>query len=288
MIESFLNYAKYSRGFSENSIIKFQKGLKRFESFLNERGKTADNPEKILLLDICDFIAKMRIDWLCPWSCNAILDWVKAYFKWLRDILERDVLDAKKIKGCKMPARKIGYFNKEEKNQILNIVKSWMWVRELTKLRNKLLTYMLLHTGLRCYEIAKIKVNEIWENLQVIGKWGKRRFVYLRPEILDMIKSYLKKRKNNSEFLFNGRRDTNHLKTWSIRNIFIKMTRMSGIHIHAHKFRHTFCTDLLHVPWANIYAVSKLMWHSKITTTQIYLGVDNQELKSLQFWLKFS
>jgi integrase len=38
--------------------------------------------------------------------------------------------------------------------------------------------------------------------LQIIGKGGKRRFVYLRRELLEMIDEYLSQRKKKSEYLF--------------------------------------------------------------------------------------
>ena len=148
------------------------------------------------------------------------------------------------------------------------------------------MVYLFLHSWLRCSELAKIKVHEIWESLQVIGKWWKRRFVYLRPEILDLIYLYLGKRKKKSDYLFPWNKG-NHIGRDQINHIFSKMSKEIWIHIYAHKFRHTVATDLLHIPWSNIYAVSKILWHSRITTTQIYLWTDNMELKKLQFWLKF-
>jgi integrase/recombinase XerC len=102
-----------------------------------------------------------------------------------------------------------------------------------------------------------------------------------------MIKLYLSKRKKKSEYLFPAHSWEDHMKTWSIQNVYKKLSKQLGIHIHPHKFRHTFATDLLHLPWANIYNVAKLMGHKRITTTQIYLWVNDWELKKLQFWLKF-
>ena len=43
-----------------------------------------------------------------------------------------------------------------------------------------------------------------------------------------------------------------------------------------------------HIYGSNIYAVAKILGHKRITTTQIYLGTDNMELKNLQFWLRFN
>ena len=236
-------------------------------------------------MDIYNFIENLNNEWLSTRTCAWIIDWVRGYLKYCKEIVELEIVDLHKIKSPKVPDREIWFFNKEQKERILKLFNKWVGKKDITQLRNKLLTYMLLHTWLRCHEIAKIKVSEIWENLQVIGKWGKRRFVFLRPEILDLIYLYLGKRKKKSDFLFDWNKG--HLTTDRIRRIYNSLTKTLWFRIHTHKFRHTFCTDLLHVPWANIFAVSKLMGHKKITTTQVYLGTDNMELKKIQFWLNF-
>ena len=285
MYEKFLSYLLYIRGLSTNTIIRYRKGFKKFESFLKKTWKTLDRPNEIMLADIYEYITKLGENGIAPSSINVDINWIKGYFKYLRNVLNMDVLDISHIPNLRIPERNLGYYNEEQKKQIIDAVRDWIGKKKITKLRNRLLTYMFLYTGLRCHEVCKIKVDEIWESLQVVGKWGKRRFVYLRPELLDLIHLYLGKRKRKSAWLF----DTNkwHLTTDYIRKIYMKLSRKLGFHIHAHKFRHTFCTDLLHIPWANIYAVSKLMGHSQITTTQIYLGVDDSELQRLQFWLNF-
>ena len=74
-----------------------------------------------------------------------------------------------------------------------------------------------------------------------------RRFVYLRNEILDLVYLYLGKRKRDSKYLFNGYK-SDHISTDQIRHTIEKVGKLAGIHAYPHKFRHTFATDLLHVP----------------------------------------
>lgn len=274
-----------SRGYSQSTLTGYKFTLGKFEEWLVWKGKSIDDPENIKLVDIYNFIEKLNEDDVSPRTRAWIIDWVRGYLKYCKEIVELDIVDLHKIKSPKVPDREIWFFNKEQKEQILKLFNKWVGKSEIVKLRNKLLTYMLLHTGLRCHEIAKIKVCEIWESLQVIGKWGKRRFVFLRKEILDLIYLYLGRRKRKSDFLFDWTKG--HLTTDRIRRIFNTQSKKLWFRIHTHKFRHTFATDLLHVPWANIFAVSKLLGHKKITTTQIYLGTDNSELKKIQFWLNF-
>lgn len=286
MIQQFLDYSLYTRGLSINTIIKDRKWLKKFWLYLQNIWKDLENPEEITLEDVFWFIKSMRDAWLVPWSCNANIDWIKAYFYYLKNVLDMNVLDPKKICYCKLVDRDVGFYDDKEKYLIKNLINRGVGIKETTQLRNRLLTYMLLHTGLRCHELAKIKVNEIWENLRVLGKWWKLRTVYLRPELLEMIEEYLSARKRESEWLFPATTQ-GHIREWSIRTIFNKMSRTLGFRIHAHKFRHTFATDLLHIPWSSIYDVAKLMGHSNTRTTEIYLGTTSDSLKKLQFWLSY-
>ena len=286
MTEKYLDYIQYTRCLSRYTVIYYRKDLKKFQQYLVMIWKTVEDPENITVSDVYEFMAWMSKDWLCEKTISWILDWVRSYFHYLREILEMDVVDPKKIPAVKVPEKNIWFFSDQEKKDILKFVKNWFWDREETQLRNKLLVYMFLHLWLRCIELVRIKVNDIGENMQVIGKWGKRRFVYVRPEILDMIYLYLGKRKKSSDYLFAGHIDW-HIDTWTVQHIFAKMSKEAWLHIHAHRFRHTFAVDLLHIPWSNIYNVAKLLGHKNITTTQIYLWTSSQELKKLQFWLKF-
>jgi len=287
MIKNYVNYITYTRQFSPNTVNNYTKALRDFDKFLSQSNKSVDDPENIKLVDVYSFIESLSRRGLAPGTSAWIVDWVRSYLKYCKNVMELNILDPSKVKSPKVPDREIWFFSKEDKKAILKLVNSWFWGSEELQLRNKLLTYLFLHTWLRIHEMAKIKVNEIWESLQVIGKWGKRRFVYLRSEILDMIYLYLGKRRVPSDYLFWGYKGW-HLTTDRICHIFVAMSKACWIHIHAHKFRHTFATDLLHIPGSNIYSVAKLLGHKYISTTQVYLWADNIELKKLQFWLKFS
>lgn len=286
MIENYVNYITYTRQYSDNTVIWYKKCLKKFDEYLATIGKKVDDPENIKLVDVYNFMEDMSKNGLSAKTCAWTIDWVRGYLKYCKNVMELDIIDIRKIKSPKIPDKEIWFFSDEEKQHILKVVNGGVWAKDITKLRNKLLTYMLLHTGLRCHEIAKIKVNDIGQSLQIIGKWWSRRFVYLRPELLDMIYLYLAKRKRKSDYLFDGNKG--HLTTDRIRRIYSNLSKEIWIHIHPHKFRHQFAVDLLRLPWSNIYSVSKLLGHKKITTTQIYLWADNTELKQLQFWLKYS
>jgi site-specific recombinase XerD len=288
MIEKYLEYVKYTRWLSICTVILYRNSLKRFEIFLNSIWKELEAPEKITIQDIFSFTTWMSKKWLSEKTIRSNLLALRVFFHYLEEIMNMNVLEWKKIKWVKVHEKNIWFYNEEEKSQILKTVDQWIGKKDITKLRNKVLTYMLMYTWLRCHEVAKIKVGEIWESLQVVGKWWKRRTVYLRPELLDMIWDYLSKREKESDYLFPSHNiDGGHIREWSIRNIYNKLTKKLWFRIFPHKFRNTFCTDLLHIPWSSIYDVAKLMGHSSIKTTEIYLWTNSDILKKLQFWLQF-
>lgn len=287
MRENYIDYITYIKQYSQETISNYKKALKKLDSYLATINKSVDDPESIKLIDVYNFIEDMSKSWLSPRTCAGHIRGIVAYFKYCKNIAELDILDYKKIHTPKIPDRKIWYFSEEDKKLLLKVVNSWFGYREETRIRNKLLVYMFLQTWLRCSELARIRLYDIaGDSLQVIGKWWARRFVYLRKEIMELIYLYLAKRKNESDYLFWGYTQK-HITRDQVQHTIHRIGKEAWVHAYPHKFRHTFATDLLHVPWSNIYTVAKLMGHKHISTTQIYLGADNSELKKIQFWLKF-
>ena len=248
MIEQYIDHILYVMWLSKLTAITYQYSLIEFNNFLKSLWKTLDNPEWITLVDINKWIIEQK-------DLNN-----KTINKRLASIILRDnnsdVLDPSAIKCLKKVDRPIGYFSQQEKKKILKFVNEGYWNCEEIQLRNKLLVYVLMFTWLRIHEALNIKTKDVQESIQIIGKWWKHRWTFFRPEILDIAKEYLNKRKTYSEYLF------------------------------CTKFRHTFATGLLKLKWSNIYNIARLLGHKNISTTQIYIWYNDTELKNLQFSLK--
>ena len=289
MIEQYIDHILYVMWLSELTAITYQYSLIEFNNFLKSLWKTLDNPEWITLVDINKWIIEQKD--LNNKTINKRLASIKGYLNWLRNN-NSDVLDPSAIKCLKKVDRPIGYFSQQEKKKILKFVNEGYWNCEEIQLRNKLLVYVLMFTWLRIHEALNIKTKDVQESIQIIGKWWKHRWTFFRPEILDIAKEYLNKRKTYSEYLFCTVWNNKHSKRWekldtsSARVMFMRMSKALWIHIYAHKFRHTFATGLLKLKWSNIYNIARLLGHKNISTTQIYIWYNNTELKNLQFSLK--
>jgi site-specific recombinase XerD len=64
-----------------------------------------------------------------------------------------------------------------------------------------------------------------------------------------------------------------------LRNLVFKIRRASGIKFTIHKLRHTFATLMLE-GGCDIFSLSKMMGHSDIKTTTIYLSASAEHLRS--------
>lgn len=145
---------------------------------------------------------------------------------------------------------------------------------------------MLVATGLRVSEIAKIKTSELSkDSLRISGKGNKERIIFLEDTYLKTaLAAYYQEYQNDIEktgYLFVNR--SHHpISEQSIRLMIKKYTRSAGIkkNITPHMFRHTFATMLLQDD-VDIRYIQHILGHSSILTTQIYTHVVNEKQKEI-------
>lgn len=165
--------------------------------------------------------------------------------------------------------------------------------------KGKALFEVLVSTWARVSEVAQIKISEIEKDqILVHGKGNKDRYVFLTPRAQIAIKDYLEKRTDNNQYLFPRRaerytkirkkdwwkqkdlvEEDGHMNTSSIESYVRYLGRKDGIKAHPHKFRRTGATMALKRGMP-LMQVSKTLGHESVETTQVYLDIDDTELKS--------
>jgi site-specific recombinase XerD len=117
-------------------------------------------------------------------------------------------------------------------------------------LRNKAMVLVLVDTGIRRDELAKIKVSDInldGRLLTIIGKGRKQRVLSITPTTLKAIWQYLKSRRSPSEFLWLTE-EGKPLTGDGLGQVLQGLMNRAGIKGHkasAHVFRHTFANNFL-------------------------------------------
>lgn len=166
------------------------------------------------------------------------------------------------------------------------VEKLLFYVEDVNKvsLRNKLIVYLLLYTGVRVSELVGIKLADIdvlTSTLTVVGKGGKHREVGLREDVLQLIQTYRREERSSSVFsdspylLLSQRAKKMHRD--AVRDWLAKVSKEIGFTIHPHLFRHTFCTRLLK-RGVDLTTVSKLAGHSTVNmTAKFYIQTTREE-----------
>lgn len=229
---------------------------------------------QITTADIRKYLAHNN-DWMIS-TVDRKLSVLKSFFGWLvrEELLLRN--PTAKIKAPKKPKRLPKSLSVEE----LEIVRE-----SCDTLRERALMEVMYSTGCRLSEIQNMRISDInlqEMNARVVGKGDKERVVYLSFKALHHMRSYLKNRNDDCEYLFvTERKPYRKMSNRNIERIINKIEVRSQIpkKLTPHTFRHTFAT-LAMENGADLADVQQLLGHEDPATTQIYATVSEERKKN--------
>lgn len=157
--------------------------------------------------------------------------------------------------------------------------------------RDRLILRLLYRCGLRVSELANLRIEDIMfrdEDLIVRhGKGDRDRLVPLDHYTLDLIEDFIRDdesgRLATSGFLFQSAK-SEKISTRQVERLVAEYGKKAGIsqHVHPHMLRHSFAVHCLKAGM-NLRTVQKMLGHSSLTTTQIYLDVTGDDIKQDYF-----
>ena len=163
-------------------------------------------------------------------------------------------------------------------------------VREPLGRRNRAMLEVLYGSGLRVSELCTLERRRVFLDqgyLIVEGKGSKERMVPMSEASVEQIRLYLDERwqrgdkvkRGEEDYLFLNTRGA-HLSRVMIFYIVRDIAEAAGIRktISPHTLRHSFATHLLE-GGANLRAIQQMLGHESISTTEIYLHLDNTRLR---------
>lgn len=152
-------------------------------------------------------------------------------------------------------------------------------------LRDRALLALLYGTGIRASECASLKVGQVDPvrlTITVLGKGGHERSIPLNPQLAEILRCYAQARGAAlpSAPFFRSRFGRalsrgavfERVRTWGRRS-------RVGVPLSPHRMRHTFATHLVRAG-VGLVTIRDLLGHRQITSTQIYLHVTADDLRS--------
>ena len=209
---------------------------------------------------------------LNPKTINLYCSGIKYFYqKVVKTIAEEDRLPRMKINRA-IPK----VYSRPTVQKLLKVLKNK---------KHKLLLSLTYDCGLRLSEIRNLKPEHLDFERKTLtvheGKGGKSRVLPLGEKLSDKLRRYLNQRPN-LKYVFEGREAGSKYSKKSIELIYEKACIKSGINKKGgiHTLRHSFATHLLE-NGVSLRHIQKLLGHSSIKTTQIYLHVSTFEISKI-------
>lgn len=261
--------SKKLQGLSDRSLKYYKQELERSLFKINKPF------EQITSDDIKYFLACYQLGGSAnSTTIDNIRRVLNTFFQWLED--EGYI--------AKNPCKKIKKVKQEKK------LKKAFSFDEIEKLklgcedkREIALVEFLISTGVRADELVTAKLNYLdieSGQLKVFGKGRKERIVYLNSSAKIRLLDYLSDRKGNSEYIFSGEQSPyGGICADQLRKIIRNIGKKAGVvDVHPHRFRRT-CATVAYRRGMHIEEIQKMLGHENLTTTQIYVQVDDVDVK---------
>jgi len=146
------------------------------------------------------------------------------------------------------------------------------------ELRCKSIISLLYASGIRVSELCALNRDQLRDGrFTITGKGGKSRLCFYDARTARLLAHYLEHRADSHPALFytpQGR-----IKPGTVQDLFKRLRKRTGIeNIHPHTLRHSYATNLMQ-NGMHIYTLARLLGHSNIQTTEMYLHVTDPQLE---------
>ena len=284
LIEDFIAYLINYRNLSKFTVRNYKNDLNNFKDFINlDKNILLENIDKSLIREYVHYLNTQSYE---RSSINRKLSVLRSFFNYVSSNSDFDEITISMISKSKMEKKLPSIISSEQTQRLLSSID----VTNISGVRDRALIETLYTTGMRVSEISSLNIDDIIDKnkIKLLGKGAKPRVVFMSDAARDWIDQYVKlcsKKFKNSQnnALFLNRFGT-RLSVRSIQNLVKKYGYKSGIGIslHPHLLRHTFATHMLS-NGADLRTVQTLLGHSKVSTTQIYTQVANNDMKRSYF-----
>ncbi|WP_113635345.1 site-specific tyrosine recombinase XerD [Nubsella zeaxanthinifaciens] len=285
-IKGFAAYLKLERSLADNSIAAYLRDVEKLFQYLSCMGEEL-SIQQIKLKNLRDFLV-----WLNDLGAEAstqarVVSGIKSFFWYLTEEELISVNPAELLETPKKTRKLPDTLNVHE----INLLVAAIDASKPEGMRNKAIIETLYSCGLRVSELTELKISNLFEEtefIKIVGKGNKERIVPIGATALKFIKIYIDEvrvhqniKKGNEDFIFLNRFGAK-LSRIAIFNLIKSLAVAAGIDkiISPHTLRHSFATHLIE-GGADLRAIQEMLGHASITTTEIYMHLDRDYLKTV-------
>ncbi len=285
VIQTFLDYLKFQKRYSENTILSYENDLVAFFDFISLQFDVISLVELKPSL-IRSWLASLKEKGMESKTINRKISALKSFFKYQ---LKQGILLSSPMTTIVSPKVKKRLPQFVEEKDINTLFQYVEFPDTWEGKTHRLLLEIFYNTGMRRAELAGLKESQIDKgngSIKVLGKGNKERVLPVSNELMKSVLQYIAdKRKNFETFdsiqlLVNDKGKKLYSKY--IYNIVTKyLSMVTTIDKKSpHVLRHSFATHLMN-NGADLNAVKELLGHSSLAATQIYTHNTIEKLKDI-------
>lgn len=286
-LDSFIDYLRYEKRCSENTITAYQLDLEQFLLYM-EQALQITNLKAISSADIRTWILTLLEDQEhTTRTVNRKISALKAFYRYQMKIGTVHTNPMLQIHAPKFSKKLPEYVEEKDMIKLFDVIS---FSNDFEGRRDQLILEMFYATGIRLSEllgIKKLDIDFFNSGIKVLGKRNKERIIPFGSNLHDLLTSYMEYYEKtivpyiNNYYIFvaaNGKRLYPKAVYRIVRKYLDMVTTIDKRSPHV--IRHTFATHLLN-NGADLNAIKEILGHSSLAATQVYTHNSMEQLKSI-------
>jgi len=278
----FYDYSSFIRGYSKATIQRYRQVINYYchQSHITKLEEVTEENLRQLF-----FYGRTERSWK-PSTFICYHKSLSVFFQWC---VAQGYMKENPVEAMEMPRldkRLPPKLTRQDTLRLLEVVYNYPYDYKYLRCRNHAIFSTFVFAGLRRNELLHLKRTDVdIENLTIFinqGKGNKDRVVPMSYTLAQSLRRYVGERKRLNKTCPEFFASLNHnlgFTSSGLKRLVVKMAKASKIKFSVHKLRHTFATLMLE-GGCDIYSLSRMMGHSDIKTTTIYLAASAEHLRS--------
>ena len=283
-IESFLEYLRLERNYSEKTVVSYGIDLREFEDYF----KKADAEIDITTVEadvVRNWVMHLMDEGRAATSVNRKLSSLRSFYRFLLRRKAITVNPMTKVVGPKKKKPLPSFVREKDMDRLLD---GLTFEEGYEGCRDRAILEMFYATGMRLSELIgldDVDVDFSARLIKVTGKRNKQRLIPFGNELEQDLRNYIKVRDEalpNGADAFFVRKDGKRMYPMQVyRLVKRNLSKVVTLKKRSpHVLRHTFATAMLN-DCAELRAVKELLGHESLATTEIYTHATFEELKKV-------
>ena len=284
LIDSFLEYLRLERNYSERTIVSYETDLREFEEYFQEVDAGLDF-KKIDADIVRRWMVHLMDEGRAATSVNRKLSTLRSFYRFLLRRKEVVINPMLKVVGPKKKKPLPFFVREKDMDRLLD---ESLFEEGFEGCRDRLILEMFYATGMRLSELIGLDDADVDLSarlIKVTGKRNKQRLIPFGDELEEDLLIYIKVR---NEALPEGTKAffvrKNGMRMYPLQVYRLVRKSLSKVVTlkkrSPHVLRHTFATAMLNGK-AEMRAVKELLGHESLVTTEVYTHTTFEELKKV-------